>query len=113
MVRKKKYPWILASAIAFIHLFPGASKGNDREKMNLSGKVKSVIWFDYEAKDVTGKIIKGTPEKNTSDDYNYSMFNVSGRLTQQQSYAKEDSLLRRKIYKYNAKDSLVELTILG
>jgi len=101
------------SSIVFFLLFSFSSRGNDREKMNLSGKVKSVTAFEFEAKSAEGKVIKGAGKSTAADDYNYSMFAAGGRFKEQKSLGKEDSLIRRKIYKYNDKDSLIEITILG
>src|SRR5205823_6545452 len=83
----------------------------DRQKMNLSKEVKSVTTFEYEAQGKAGHVIQGKLKYGNADAYNFSMFDTSGKLTEQKSLAKENTIFRRKVYQYNSKDTVINISV--
>ena len=106
---KKKEINLSIATFLFIITFSFSSAGSDLSKMNLDGKVKTIVTFEFEAKKKADQVIKGNLTNVAAEDDNYSAFDSLGKLTEQASFAKERVLLHRKALKYDRNDSLIEI----
>ncbi len=99
--------------LAFIFLLYGCStkqvRQNDRERMNLSGPVRSVSEISFEAVDLFGLIAKGDRKRENYTESDFAVvFNETGFITEETTFSSDGNIDKKSVYKYDGKENLLQ-----
>src|SRR3990172_4528225 len=95
----------LAATVLLFSCHSGKKEKNDLSEMNLSGKVKSLKAFTYEAVEKFGEVTKGERDERVTT---HHIFNGQGNKIEENLYKADGSLEEKLTYQYDSKGNKIE-----
>ncbi|MCO6460036.1 MAG: hypothetical protein J5I59_01425 [Saprospiraceae bacterium] len=86
---------------------------DDKVKMELQGKIKSVKEISYEAIDQSGEITKGQRSSPNWWKDSYTVFDKDGNATEEILYRADGRIWTKSIFHYDAQNRRIETEVLG